>query len=107
MLSSQQIISTQQEPMLEDDPMRFVLFPIPNHRIPIWNAYKKQMACFWTAEEIDFAADKSDWESLDGEEKAFIDYMFGYDSVEVFGHNKSSFSVILNNLKNTNNFYNN
>lgn len=39
------------------------------------------------------------------EEKAFIDYMFGLDSVEVYGHHNSSFSGILNNLKNTNNYY--
>ena len=40
------------------------------------------------------------------EEKAFIDFMFGLYSNEVYGHNKSSFSTILNNLKQTNNYYN-
>jgi DNA-directed RNA polymerase subunit L len=39
------------------------------------------------------------------EEKAFIDYMFGLQSNEVFGHKNSSFSHMLNGLKNTNNFY--
>ena len=39
------------------------------------------------------------------EEKAFIDYMFGLHSNEVFGHSKSSFSVMLNNFKNTSNYY--
>jgi hypothetical protein len=39
------------------------------------------------------------------EEKAFIDYMFGLHSNEVIGHNNSSFSHMLNGLKNTNNFY--
>ena len=39
------------------------------------------------------------------EEKAFIDYMIGLHSVEVYGHNNSSFSHMLNNLKNTNNYY--
>jgi hypothetical protein len=39
------------------------------------------------------------------EEKAFIDYIFGLNSKEVFGHSKSSFSHMLNNFKNTSNYY--
>jgi len=39
------------------------------------------------------------------EELAFVDYMFGLNSIEVFGHNKSSFSNILNKLKKTSNYY--
>ena len=39
------------------------------------------------------------------EEKAFIDYMIGLNSVEVLGHKNSSFSVMLNNLKGTNQYY--
>ena len=40
------------------------------------------------------------------EELGFIDYMFGLNSNEVYGHNKSSFSCMLNHLKNTSNYYN-
>ena len=40
------------------------------------------------------------------EELAFIDFMFGLNSNEVYGHNKSSFSCMLNNIKCTNNYYN-
>lgn len=43
---------------------------------------------------------------LNFEQKAFIDFMFGKNSFQVFGHTNSSFSVILNNLKNTCNFFN-
>jgi len=39
------------------------------------------------------------------EEKAFIDYMFGLNSNEVFGNHKSSFSRMLNGLKGSNNYY--
>lgn len=39
------------------------------------------------------------------EELAFVDYMFGLNSNEVFGHKKSSFSNMLNSLKKTNNYY--
>jgi hypothetical protein len=43
---------------------------------------------------------------LNFEEKAFIDYLFGLNSVESYGHSNSSFSVIINNIKKCNNFYN-
>ena len=39
------------------------------------------------------------------EEKAFIDYMFGLNSNEIFGHTNSSFSCMINSLKGTNNYY--
>jgi hypothetical protein len=39
------------------------------------------------------------------EEKAFIDFMFGLNSVEIYGNQKSSFSTMLNMIKNTNNYY--
>lgn len=43
---------------------------------------------------------------LNFEQKSFIDYMFELHSVECYGHNKSSFSLALNTLKKTNNYYN-
>jgi hypothetical protein len=43
---------------------------------------------------------------LNFEQRAYIDYIFGLNSVECFGHSNSSFSVIINNIKNTNNYYN-
>lgn len=39
------------------------------------------------------------------EEKAFIDYMIGLNSNEVYGHSNSSFSHMLNGIKGTNNYY--
>lgn len=42
---------------------------------------------------------------LNFEQRAFIDYMFGLNSVECFGHSKSSFSVTINNIKQTKNYY--
>ena len=50
---------------------------------------------------------KNDDELLDFnfEERAFIDYMFGLNSVESYGDSKSSFSCMLNSIKNTNNYY--
>ena len=51
--------TTVSEPILEDNPNRFVLFPIQHD--DIWAFYKKSEASFWTAEEIDLAADIVDW----------------------------------------------
>ena len=39
------------EPLLEENPNRFVILPIQYH--DIWKMYKDQMACFWTVDEID------------------------------------------------------
>lgn len=38
------------EPLLKDNPRRFVIFPIQYH--DIWQMYKKAEASFWTAEEV-------------------------------------------------------
>ena len=37
-----------QEPLLVADESRFVMFPIQHD--DIWNMYKKQIDCFWSAE---------------------------------------------------------
>ena len=50
------------EPILEDNPDRFVLFPIEHN--DIWQLYKKQQSLFWRAEEVDLAQDKSDWSKM-------------------------------------------
>ena len=59
------------EPILEDNPGRFVLFPIEHD--DIWSFYKKSEASFWTAEEIDLGADMVDWDTkLNDNERFFI-----------------------------------
>jgi ribonucleoside-diphosphate reductase beta chain len=59
------------EKILQEDPTRFVLFPIKHH--DIWKMYKTHEAAFWTAEEIDLAQDLTDWrENLNDDERHFI-----------------------------------
>ena len=59
------------EPILQENPDRFVLFPIEHH--DIWQMYKQQQACIWTAEEIDLAQDLNDWRNrLSDDERYFI-----------------------------------
>uniref|UniRef100_A0A1B6F6K6 Uncharacterized protein n=1 Tax=Cuerna arida TaxID=1464854 RepID=A0A1B6F6K6_9HEMI len=43
----------QLEPLLRENPRRFVVFPIEYH--DIWKMYKKAEASFWTAEEVDLS----------------------------------------------------
>lgn len=65
------------EPILQDNPDRFVLFPIQHD--DIWKFYKKSEASFWTAEEIDLAADLTDWaEKLNDDEKHFIKHVLAF-----------------------------
>ena len=60
------------EPILCENPNRFVLFPI-NHQA-IWEMYKKHMGLFWTAEEIDLSSDLVDFVfiKLKADEQHFI-----------------------------------
>lgn len=65
------------EPILVDNPNRFVLFPIQHD--DIWNFYKKCEASFWTAEEIDLHQDITDWETkLNDDEKFFIKHVLAF-----------------------------
>jgi ribonucleoside-diphosphate reductase beta chain len=65
------------EPILQDNPNRFVLFPIQHD--DIWAFYKKSEASFWTAEEIDLSQDLSDWKNkLNEDEKHFIKHVLAF-----------------------------
>lgn len=69
-------IKLLEEPLFKENPNRFVMFPIQHH--DMWAAYKKQMACFWTAEEIDFVQDRKDWASLNKNEQHFIKMVLAF-----------------------------
>ena len=64
------------EPLLTEDDNRFVMFPIQDESI--WKMYKKQMDCFWRAEEIDLSKDLSDWENLTSNEKHFVKMVLAF-----------------------------
>ncbi|XP_059176191.1 ribonucleoside-diphosphate reductase small chain-like [Physella acuta] len=65
-----------EEPLLKENPNRFVLFPIQYH--DIWQMYKKAEASFWTAEEVDLSKDLDHWEKLKPEEKHFISHVLAF-----------------------------
>ncbi|MFC4268296.1 ribonucleotide-diphosphate reductase subunit beta [Polaribacter marinivivus] len=67
----------QQEPILQPNDNRFVIFPIQHN--DLWEWYKKQQACFWTAEEIDLHSDIVDWTTkLTDDERYFIKHILAF-----------------------------
>jgi ribonucleoside-diphosphate reductase subunit M2 len=64
------------EPLLIPDDNRFVMFPIKYD--DIWAMYKKQIDCFWRAEEIDLSKDLDDWAKLNADEKHFISMILAF-----------------------------
>ncbi|TFK14276.1 serine/threonine-protein kinase Chk2 [Platysternon megacephalum] len=68
--------NVEDEPLLRENPHRFVMFPIQYH--DIWQMYKKAEASFWTAEEVDLSKDIQHWESLKPEEKYFISHVLAF-----------------------------
>ncbi len=65
------------EPILAPNSDRFVIFPIQHD--DLWDWYKKQQACFWTAEEIDLHSDIVDWNSkLTNDERYFIKHILAF-----------------------------
>jgi ribonucleoside-diphosphate reductase beta chain len=65
------------EPILQENKNRFVIFPIQHN--DIWEWYKKQQACFWTAEEIDLHQDLSDWNNkLNDDERYFVKHILAF-----------------------------
>lgn len=82
------------EPLCIESKNRFVLFPIANQEI--WSMYKKHVASFWTAEEIDLHDDHKDWNKLNEKEQHFIKYVLAFFA--------ASDGIVLENL--TSNFIN-
>lgn len=73
---TQKPFDPQLEPLLRENPRRFVIFPIEYH--DIWRMYKQAEASFWTAEEVDLTKDLPDWEKLKPEEKHFISHVLAF-----------------------------
>lgn len=65
-----------QEPLLRENPRRFVVFPIEYP--DIWRMYKKAVASFWTVEEVDLSRDQNDWDRLSSNEQHFISHVLAF-----------------------------
>lgn len=65
------------DPILTPSTDRFTTFPI---RYPdLWALYKKAVASFWTAEEIDLSTDVTDWETkLSDDDRHFVSTILAF-----------------------------
>jgi len=64
------------EPLLRENPRRFVVFPI---QYPdVWERYKEAEASFWTTEEVDLSKDLDDWKRLTDDERYFISHVLAF-----------------------------
>lgn len=69
--------SQADEPLLRENPRRFVIFPIEYP--DIWHMYKKAEASFWSAEEVDLSRDMIDWQAkLTDNERHFISHVLAF-----------------------------
>jgi ribonucleoside-diphosphate reductase beta chain len=65
------------EPLLQENPNRFVIFPLQHN--DIWQFYKDAVAGFWVTEEIDLAQDIIAWaEKLNDDERHFIKHVLAF-----------------------------
>lgn len=68
----------EDEYLLKSENNRLTTFPIKNTEI--WNAYEVQQALFWTAKEIDFSKDYTDFMKLNNNEQHFIKMVLAFFS---------------------------
>jgi len=70
------MIDESAEPLLKENKNRFVIFPIKYPEI--WKFYKKHVASFWTAEEVDLSHDLKDWQKLTDNERHFLSHVLAF-----------------------------
>lgn len=64
------------EPILQENPTRFTLFPIQKPKL--YQKYKNHLSVFWVVEEVDLAKDMKDWVKLNSNEQMFIKNVLGF-----------------------------
>lgn len=90
-LIKEEISNVEDEPCLQESVDRFTLFPLEH--LDIYEEYKKAEASMWTANEIDFSADKNDWDTMSSDEKYFIEHILAFFA--------GSDGIVLENLMST------
>lgn len=86
----QDIITKYNEDILDNINNKYTLFPINKKYEIFYELYKKQRACFWQPEEIDFSKDHNDLQKMNANEKYFIFYILAFFA--------ASDSLVLENL---------
>lgn len=64
------------EPILTENPNRYVLFPI--QYLDIYQMYKKLITVRWIVEEVDLSKDVKDFEALSDNERHFVKRILGF-----------------------------
>ena len=70
------MLNQENSVLLKEDDSRYVMFPIADQ--DIWKMYKKQVDCFWRAEEIDLSKDLDHWKNLSNDEQYFISMILAF-----------------------------
>lgn len=76
------------EPLLSPNPGRFTPFPIEHH--DLWDMYKKAVASFWTADEVNLGQDAADFARLTPDEQHFVKHVLAFFA--------SSDGIVMENL---------
>jgi len=65
------------EPLLEENPLRFTLFPV---QYPVlYEMYQKALASFWTPQEVSLADDVEDWKTkLSEDDRYFVKHVLAF-----------------------------
>ena len=89
----------QNEPLLQDNKDRFVIFPVKHH--DIWDFYQQLKKAFYTPfPEDPLDKEHRDWQNLNASEKEFLPYFLNFFSAAT---GKMSFGLtlpLLNSVKN-------
>jgi ribonucleotide reductase beta subunit family protein with ferritin-like domain len=84
------------EPLLTPDINRFTVFPIKHSKL--WEAFKTHERAAWVAEELDYSADKDEWNLLTNDERYFIEnilaFFAGSDGIVMENINKNFSSEV-------------
>jgi ribonucleotide reductase beta subunit family protein with ferritin-like domain len=80
--------AAEEEPLLVPNPGRFTPFPIEHH--DLWDMYKKAVASFWTADEVNLGQDAADFARLTPEERHFVKHVLAFFA--------SSDGIVMENL---------
>jgi ribonucleoside-diphosphate reductase subunit M2 len=76
----------------DEDSSQYSFFPIKYHILESY--YQKQKDMVWTAQEIDYLGDRSDWDRLDKDSKTFIKFVLFF-----FAQTDGILCVNLSNFK--------
>lgn len=76
-IPEKKIVQQTNEPLLRENPNRFVIFPIDY--ADIWQFYKKQIETFWTVEMVNIgSSDIADWKDMSTQEKHLVSFHLAY-----------------------------